>query len=133
MLQAWHIPVTAGGEGEPAAGVPSQTMTLYETWLAYINHQLGFPINFPVTMMHVLGSCRWDEADESYRPEYVCVPVRIFEDENMVYIAGEYFHELGRETRETSADGGTRRRFAQCESVDNSLTLLQDPERSHQH
>jgi len=123
----------AGDESEPAANVPSEIMTLDETWSTYTNHQLGFSINFPVTMMHFLGACRWDEAGESYRPEYAYVPVRIFEDENMVYIAGEYFHELGGETRETSADGGTRRRFAECESVDNSLALLQNPERFHQH
>lgn len=123
----------AGDEDEPAASVPSEIMTLDETWSTYTNHKLGFSINFPVTMMHFLGSCRWDEAGESYRPEYAYVPVRIFEDEKMVYIAGEYFHELGGETRETSADGGTRRRFAECESVDNSLELLQDPEGFHQH
>jgi len=103
---------------------------LDETWFNYTNYELGFSINFPRTKIHFMGSCKWNEenGDHSYRPEPSHVPVSIFEDVDTVYITSEYRHELGGETRETSADGGTRIFFSECLAVPNSLELLRDPE-----
>ena len=56
------------------------------------------------------------------------MPVKIFEDENTIYITSEYHHELSGETRETDADGGTRIFFSECLAVSNSLELLRDPD-----
>lgn len=110
--------------------IPSIITMLDETWFKYTNYELGFSINFPRTKTHWRGSCVWieEDGDHSYRPRYAHVPVKIFEDGNTVYITSEYQHELSGETRETSADGGTRIFFSKCESVLNSLELLHDPE-----
>lgn len=109
---------------------PSEISSLDDTWLKYTNYELGFSINFPRTMIHFLGSCKWNEenGDHSYRPEPSYVPVKIFEDVDTVFITSEYQHELSGETKETSADGGTRTFFSECEAVSNSLELLRDPD-----
>ena len=82
---------------------------LDESWFQYTNYELGYSINYPVTKIHFMGSCKWNEegGDHSFRPEPAHVPVKVFEDGDTVYISGEYQHELGGETRETSAGGGT--------------------------
>lgn len=71
------------------------------------------------------GSCKWitDDGDHSYRPEPALVPVEIFEDTNVVYIAPEYYYEL---SEETCNDGRCYR--AECTKVTNTLPLLQDSE-----
>jgi hypothetical protein len=126
---------TAAGEESqdelpPVAFAPPEITMLDETWFKYTNYQLGFSINFPRTKIHFMGSCVWNEenGDRSYRYEYSHVPVKIFEDENTVYITSEYQHVLSGETRETDADGGTRIFFSECEAVMNSLELLHDPD-----
>jgi len=109
---------------------PSEITMLDETWFLYSNYQLGFSIKFPRTKTHHRGSCVWieEDGDHSYRPRYALVPVKIFEEENTVYMTSEYQHELSGETRETNADGGTRIFFSECEAVMNSLELLHDSE-----
>ena len=101
-----------------------------ETWFNYTNFQLGFSIDYPRTKIHFKGSCTWNEenGDRRYRYEYALVPVKIFEDDDTVYITSEYQHELSGETKETDADGGTRTFFSECQAVSNSLELLRDPE-----
>jgi hypothetical protein len=59
------------------------------------------------------------------------VPVRIYEDGDTTYIAGEYYHELSGETKETSADGGTRTFYSECQAVTVNLDLLRDPDNYH--
>jgi hypothetical protein len=56
------------------------------------------------------------------------VPVKIFEDADAVYIAPEYYYELAGERTETTADGGTRAFYNECNQVVNSLDSLRDPE-----
>ena len=107
---------------------------LDEIWTQYTNYQIGFSIRFPRTTISYHGSCKWVEegGDHSYRPELSYVPVRIYEDGDTTYIAGEYYHELSGETKETSADGGTRTYYSECQAVTNNLDLLRDPDNYHQ-
>ena len=113
---------------------PSETLSLDETWNQYTNYRMGFSIKVPKTMASLYGSCKWNEEnrDHSYRPELSYVPVSIFEDGDRTYIAGEYYHELTGETKETSADGGTRTFFSECQAITNNLGLLRDPENHYQ-
>jgi len=119
-------------EPTPVAGTPSEITTLDETWSKYTNQQLGFSINFPGTMVHLFGSCTWNEEEESYRPELSFVPVEIFEDGDVVYISSAYYHELTGPIKKTDAEGGTRTTFSECQAVENSLLLLGDPENPYQ-
>ncbi len=119
-------------EPTPVAGTPSEITTLDDTWSKYTNYQMGFSINFPRTMVHLFGSCTWNEEEESYRPELSFVPVEIFEDDNTVYISSEYYHELTGEIKKTDAEGGTRTFFSDCTAVENSPLLLDDPANSYQ-
>lgn len=129
---------SAKGEGQgddsPNATSLTDVTTVDDTWSTYTSHENGFYINIPRTMMHMYGSCKWNEenGDHSYRPELAYVPVAIFEDGDTVYISSDYYHVLSGETRETSADGGTRLFFSDCQAVTNSLELLRDPENQYQ-
>jgi hypothetical protein len=116
---------------EPA---PSQIVALDETWYQYTNYQLGFSIQVPQTVVSPYGSCKWSEenGDHSFRPEPSYVSVKIFEDGDTAYIAGEYYYELTGETEETGADGATRFFFSECQQVTNSLELLQTPDNYYQ-
>jgi hypothetical protein len=127
------ITEAAAGNGESAVK-PSEISITDDTWFNYTNYQLGFSINYPRTMIHFFGSCQWNEenGDHSYRPELSYVPVTIFEDGKKVYISSEYYHELTGETRETSADGGTRTFYSECQAVTNNLDLLRDPDNHYQ-
>ncbi|UCG24370.1 MAG: hypothetical protein JSW55_19990 [Chloroflexota bacterium] len=122
------------GETSPTATRRPDLAMLDDTWLSYTSRENGFSINIPRTMIHMYGSCKWSEenGDHSYRPELAYVPVAIFEDGDTVYISSDYYHVLGGETRETSADGGTRAFFSDCQAVTNSLELLRDPENHFQ-
>jgi hypothetical protein len=121
---------------QPAASapLPSQIVRLDETWFQYINYQFGFSINFPRTAISPYGACNWTEenSDHSYRPEPSYVPLKVFEDGDTTYIAGEYYNELSGETKETSADGATRSFFSECQAVTNDLALLQNPDNFYQ-
>ncbi len=117
------------GESTEPLAKPSEITMLDETWFNYTNYQLGFSNNFPRTKIHYFGSCRWseDNGDHSYRPDPSHVPVQIFEDGDTVYITSEYQHELGGETRETSADGGTRIFFSECLAIPEIVTPVDKP------
>jgi len=94
-----------------------------EVWNQYTNYQLGFSIKIPKMMTHFYGSCKWDEEGKkpSYRPEFKLVPVKIFEDNNAVFISSKYYYGLGGETKEDSVSY-----FSECNKVTNSLTLLKE-------
>jgi hypothetical protein len=132
------IPRTAAVPQDPvtptAEPLPSQIISVDEAWYQYTNYQLGFSFRFPRTALSPYGSCKWTEAngDHSYRPEPLYVPVKVFEDGDTTYIAGEYYHELTGETKETSADGTTRTFFSECRAVTNNLELLRNPSNSYQ-
>ena len=104
---------------EPRA---SEIISVDETWNKYINHNLGFSINFPKEFMSAHGSCKWIE--DSYRPDSQLVPTKIFEDRNSVFITSEYSYVLTGETTETTEQGFLRSRFSGCEKVEPSLYEL---------
>ena len=108
----------------------SQIVPLDDTWSQYVNHQLSFSIRFPNMMMARYGSCEWraENGDHSYRPKPALVPVSIFENGDVVYIASEYYYELSEET--CTGDGHCS--YAECTRVTNSLSLLQDPANIYQ-
>jgi hypothetical protein len=114
--------------------IPAQIVRLDRTWYQYTNYQLGFSIKFPKALVSLYGSCKWTEenGDHSYRPEPSSVPVKIFEDGDTAYIAGEVYYELTGETKETSADGATRTFFSDCQAVTNNLELLRNPDNYYQ-
>jgi hypothetical protein len=124
-------PRTAMPTPEPTA---AQIIPLDETWSQYTDHRLGFSIQVPHMMVSPYGSCKWVEENgsHSYQPEPSYVPVKVFEDGDTTYIAGEYYYELTGETKETSADGTTRTFFSECQVVTNSLELLRNPENHYQ-
>lgn len=126
--------IEESGDSDESATKPSEITPIDETWSRYTNYQLGFSINFPKTMVHFYGSCRWNEenGDHSYRPELTAVPVEVFEDGDTTYITSAYYYELTGETKETSADGGERAFFSECQEVTNSLELLRDPDNHYQ-
>jgi hypothetical protein len=105
-----------------------------ETWDRYVNSYMGFSIKIPRTLVSPYGACKWVEGNGSgsYRPERSYVPVAVFEDGQTTYIAGAYYHELSGVTKKTSAEGGTRASFSECQAVDNNLELLRDPENHYQ-
>jgi len=128
---AGQVVERVGAETPEEAAQPSEIVSLDETWNQYTNHQLGFSIKVPKTMVSFLGSCKWNEenGDHSYRPESAFVPVKIFEDAGSVYIVAEYYHKLAGETTDDSGGGHF---FAECNKVTNSLALLQDPDEFHE-
>jgi len=93
----------------------SETISLDEIFDKYINYKLGFSIKTPKEMSYYYGGCKWD--GESYRPQAQMVPVKVFEDNNndMVYISGEYYYELGGKTEESG-----RTLYSECNKVLNS-------------
>jgi hypothetical protein len=88
----------------------------------YVNNKLKFSIQIPKTAANLYGSCTWVEDGDksSYRPKLAFTPVKVFEDENSVYIAFEYSYEL---TGRSSADSHTY--FKGCKKVENSIIKLQ--------
>ncbi len=134
MIQSLEVtPALTSGETQPEEVTQApEIISLDETWNQYTNYRLGFSIKFPETMAAFNGVCAWNEEQGSYRHEMALVPVRIFEDADAVYIAGEYYFELAGERTETTADGGSRYFFEECNQVANSLELLRDPENFNQ-
>ena len=60
------------------ASKASEIIDLDETWNQYTNYRLGFTIRFPKEMAAFVGSCYWNEEQQSYRPEMAFLPVGIF-------------------------------------------------------
>lgn len=128
-----NMDAEGAGTASPTAA-QSEITDIDGTWLRYTNHELGFSIDYPRSMINFLGSCKWNEenGDHSYRPDPTLVPAKIFEDGDTVYIGSEYFYVLGGETRGTSAEESGRSFFSECSRVDNSLELLRNPDHYQQ-
>jgi len=99
----------------------SEIIDLDETWNQYTNYRLGFTIRFPKEMAAMLGSCYWNEEQESYRLEMAFLPVGIFEDADAVYIAPQHYFELAGER----VDGG-KHYYDECNQITNSLELVRE-------
>ncbi len=101
----------------------SEIISLDETWNKYINYDLGYSIKVPKLMQHFSGSCQLKEerGHQTYRPEAKLVSGRVFEDNDVVYIASEYYYQL---TGETEEDG--IHYYSECNKVVNSLPLLRE-------
>jgi len=103
----------------------SELVSLNNIWNLYTNHKLGFSIKVP-KISDGGAPCVWkgeDEGDHSYRPALGSVPVKIFEDENEIYISREYRYNLTGETKEESGLG-FRSFFSGCEKEMIALDML---------
>jgi hypothetical protein len=69
----------------------------------------------------MVGSCYWNEEQESYRPEMAFLPVGIFEDADAVYIAPQHYFELAGERHE-----GAKTYYDECNQITNSLEQLRE-------
>lgn len=99
----------------------SELKSLDPTWDLYTNYKLGFSLKVP-KVSTATATCVWkgeDQGDHSYRPTYGLVPVKIFEDENSVYINHEYRYNLTGKTTE----GGISY-FSGCEKEEITLDVL---------
>jgi hypothetical protein len=120
-------PVEASVEVDNVAAVSetpskaSEIIELDDTWNQFISHELGFSIKFPKEMAAMVGSCYWNEEQESYRLEMAFLPVGIFEDADVVYIAPQHYFELAGER----VDGG-KHYYDECNQITNSLELLRE-------
>lgn len=117
-----------GGKPEELSacgGTASSLESLDETWNKYTDCALGFSIKVPKKMSAFYGSCEWKT--DSYRPKEALVPVKIFEDNDngVVYITSEYYHELAGET----VKGGVHY-YSKCDKVLNSLERIKSELRS---
>ena len=101
----------------PGEKPESELKSLSGTWNFYTNYKLGFSMKVPKEMLHGHGSCKWVDAEKSYRLKEALVPIKIYEDidDNVVYISSEYFYEL------TEARGEKY-----CNKVINSLELIKE-------
>ncbi|KKP37179.1 hypothetical protein A2483_00475 [Candidatus Peregrinibacteria bacterium RIFOXYC2_FULL_33_13] len=105
----------------------SEITKIDEEWNEYINYEYDFSIKFPANIDHANGSCTWE--NESYRPETVALPVKIFEGNNDFFIANEFYFKLTKETIK-----GDVNYFEGCERVNNSYeNLKNESERSYQN
>lgn len=76
-------------------------------WQTYQNNDLGFEIKYPSRMANYNAICEFKNG--VYQSMFGMVPVKIFEDNNVVYISHEYFYK-------ESVEG--------CKKINNSLELL---------
>jgi cell division protein FtsL len=91
-------------------------------WNLYTNNEYGFSIKVPKKVFHNYGSmCDWQT--DSYRPKGGIVPVKIFEEDNKIYVSSEYFYALSGETIE---DG--KHYYSECNRITNSLSHLKNKE-----
>lgn len=99
----------------------SELKSVDETWNLYINYRFGFSIKVPKYSYQNDGACEWSEknGDHSYRCKMEKVPIKVFEEEDGVFISREYFYILEGETKEDR-----RSFYSDCHKEDNSLYLL---------
>ncbi len=129
-------PENAGGEVSEQSPLPTASVSpsasvsaeptlsaIDNTWNKYTNPSLGFSLKVLKKMIDINGQCSYSNAngDHSYRPQPALVPVKIFEEGNNVYLAGEYFYKLTGETKE-----GGKSYFSGCEKVTNTPALIKD-------
>lgn len=81
----------------------------YKAWQVYKNERLGFEIKYPVSYQGFDAECSFENG--KYKLSYGIIPTKIFEQDNKVYIAHEYFYKVG-------TDG--------CEKVSYSIDNLKD-------
>lgn len=73
----------------PTISKPIYTLTSIDnTWNLYTNNQLGFSMQIPKTTSEYGGSCVSGKLSNS------SVPVKIFNDNQSIYITTEYFYEF---------------------------------------
>ena len=93
--------------GKYREAVPIIPVNIENKWQTYQNYNLGFEIKYPTRIANYNATC--ELRNGIYQSMFGMVPVKIFEDNNAVYISHEYFYQ-------DTADG--------CEKVNNSLALL---------
>lgn len=109
----------------------SSIVSVDSTWNKYTNYKLGFSMDMPKLMSPFSGGCKWNTTENSYRPESTPVPVKIFEEGNVVYISQEYYYLLGGE-RKVPQGYGTVSYFDKCDKIMNSLALLKDTSNTYE-
>lgn len=110
----------------PTREKTSELISLDNVWNLYTNYRLGFSIKVPKIATGG-APCVWKgekEGDHSYRPASGPVPVKIFEDENGIYINHEYRYKLTGETKEGNEAQGYRSFFSDCEKETITLDIL---------
>jgi len=112
--------------------IPPDIISLDDVWNLYTNNEVGFSIQLPKMMMAMNGACVWNEERGSYQWEMARVPASVFEDSDVIYIAGETFYLLEGRREEATGDGGIRVFFDECSEMANSLDFLRDPESYYQ-
>lgn len=78
-------------------------------WQTYQNHDLGFEIKYPSIMANYNAICELKNG--VYQSMFGMVPVKIFEDNNAIYISHEYFYKESDNI---------------CEKIDNSPEKLKN-------
>lgn len=115
---------------EPKSSPSPSTITSVDaSWNKYTNYQLGLSLKVPKQMMEPYGLCNYNDknGDHSYRPQEAGIPVKIFEDKDIVYLAAEYNYELSGETKDDTG----RTYYSKCDKVANTVTRLSDWENYH--
>ncbi len=110
---------------QPSAPAPkqgSETVGVNGTYSRYINHRLGYSIYLPYRTYIGSADCRFDKADNSYRPVQGSVGVRYFETGDTVYFAPEYVAHLSGESRQPDNTSD----FSQCNKITTTIPRLQD-------
>lgn len=108
---------------------PSSITSLDSSWNKYTNYQLGLSLKIPKQMMEPYGLCNYNDknGDHSYRPAESAVPVKIFEDKDIVYLAAQYNYELSGETKDDSG----RTFYSKCDKTVNNVQRLSDWDNYH--
>ncbi len=118
--QASSFPsVSSLPEGTP---IPTPSLvSLDANFNKYTNPFVGFSIKVPKQKAEFYGQCEYvnTNGDHSYRPKTALVPVKVFEDNNLFFIAGEYSYKL---TGETKVSGTSY--FSGCDKTVNTISIL---------
>lgn len=121
-VQPQFSPLVAASPNPTPLVKPTLT-SIDDLWNKYTNPALSFSLKVLKNMVEPYGQCNYSNqnGDHSYRPKEASVPVKIFEEENNVYLAAEYFYKLTGETKENN-----RSYFSGCDKVINSAATVKD-------
>lgn len=98
----------------------SSLTSIDETWNLYTNYQYGFSLKIPKVMSHSYGSmCDW--TNDSYRPKTGNVPVKVFEEEESIFISSDFFYNLAGETVKNNVHY-----YTECNKIINSISNLKN-------